>query len=88
KEHYTISNVGYFSLSSTIYSILRALGILKRNDLKYYRKNRKYFIDELKIFGFRIYPRKDFQLYILIHLLENIIQYFPQDDSIFIDEIK
>jgi hypothetical protein len=88
KEHYTISNVGYFSLSSTIYSILRALEILKRNDLKYYRKNRKYFIDELKIFGFRIYPRKDFQLYILIHLLENIIQYFPQDDSIFIDEIK
>lgn len=88
KGHYTISDIGYFSLSSTIYSILGALEILKRNDLKYYKENRRYFIDQLKIFGFRIFPRKDAQLFNLIHLIENIIQYFSQDDLIFIDEIK
>lgn len=88
KEHYTISNISYFNLSSTIYSILGVLEILKRDNLDYYNKIREYFINQLKIFGFRLYPRKDYQLYNLIYLIENIIQFFPKDDSIFTDEIK
>jgi hypothetical protein len=90
REHYSIRNIGYWNLSSTIYIIFEALELLKyeHEHISYYEDNRKYFIEKLKIFGFRLYPRKDWQLYSLIHILKKAIQYFPQNNVGFIDNIR
>lgn len=88
REHYSIHNIGYWNLSSIIYNILEALETLKYEHIDYYKDNRKFFIEKLSIFGFRLYPRKDWQLYYLIHILEKVIHYFPQNNVVFIDNIR
>jgi len=88
RKNYSIHNIGYWNLSSIFYNILEALEFLKNEDTDYYEENRKYFIERLRFFGFRQYPRKDYQLYNLIYLIENIIHFFPQNDSGFIDNIN
>ena len=89
KRNYSILNIGKYNLSSTIYKILKSLELLIKEEAVFYKENRDYFIDKLKIFGFRIYPSKGTQLYnFCTILLENIIKYFPPDDSTFINEIS
>jgi len=83
KENYSIQEIGYWNLSSTIYEILEVLEILKNDHTSFYEENRNYFIDKLKIFGFRLYPRKDYQLENLIYMVKNMIHYFPKEDSNF-----
>lgn len=88
KIELNVSSIDYWNLSSIIYLILDVLELVKKEDFDYYKEKRKLFIDKLKILGFRLYPRKDYQIYNLIYLFKNIIHNVPKNDSNFIDNIR
>jgi len=88
RNYFSSISSDYWNLSSTIYNILKILSSIKATQPSFYKENLEFFLGYLEIVGFRMYPRKDWQLYSLVYLIKNLIPFIPKKDKSFIEDIN
>ncbi|MFW9997615.1 MAG: hypothetical protein ACFFD4_36580, partial [Candidatus Odinarchaeota archaeon] len=80
--------VDLWTVNETVLKILMLLEPFKRDNGDFYQQMVEYYLNYFRITNFHIQPRKDYQLGVLLVLLESLINYFDRDDQVFLEDIE
>lgn len=88
KNNFNLNKIDNWNVSQVQYSCLKILNLMKEDYQEFTDRFIKIFIHLFEIVTFRLGPRKDWQLYALVYLLDCIISFFPVDDYEFIKDLN